>query len=88
MDPKLQELHEKAKRTARVIVSDILLYNKSKIEEGLAKGNLHELIKEEIERGKDLYKTKVAPEIADSTDYFMQAMIKTVAKGNAAALGL
>ena len=87
MEPKLRELHEKAKRTARVIVSDILIYNKAKIEEGLAKGNLQELLKEEIERGKELYKSKVAPEIADKTDYFKQAMIQTVAKGNATALG-
>lgn len=88
MDPKLKELHENAQRTARVIVSDIVLYNKAKIEEGLANGNLKELLKEEIERGKELYISKVAPEVVETTDYFVQTMIQNIAKGDPAVLGL
>ncbi|OGL43305.1 MAG: hypothetical protein A2161_20410 [Candidatus Schekmanbacteria bacterium RBG_13_48_7] len=82
------EIHEKAKRTARVIVSDIVLYNKSKIEEGLSKGNLKELLKEEIDRGRELYHSKLPPEVIESTDYFNQILIQTVAKGNRSILGL
>lgn len=88
MEPQVLELHEKAKRTARVIVSDIVLYNKAKIEEGLANGNLQELLKEDLDRGKELYLAKVAPEVSNVSDYFNQALIQTVAKGDAALLGL
>jgi len=88
MDPQARDLHEKAKRTARVIVSDIVLYNKAKIEEGIANGNLKELLKEDIDRGKELYMAKIPSEVADTSDYFIQALIQTVAKGDAALLGL
>ena len=41
-----------ARRIARAIVSDIALYNARKVEEGIARDNLFDLLKFEIEIGR------------------------------------
>ncbi|MBN1772880.1 MAG: hypothetical protein JXB32_16535 [Deltaproteobacteria bacterium] len=52
-----------AKRVARAIVSDIVIYNKAKIEEGLKNDNLFDLLKETIDEGRTLYQSRVSPEL-------------------------
>ena len=50
---------ERAKRLARTIISDIVLYNKDKVIEGFKNDNIFEALEEEIELGKKLFKEKV-----------------------------
>jgi hypothetical protein len=52
-----------AKRVARAIVSDIVIYNKAKIEEGVKNDNLFEALAETIEEGRTLYQSRVSPEL-------------------------
>ncbi|MBN2381505.1 hypothetical protein JXQ70_01355 [bacterium] len=87
MDEETRKLHEKAKRTARVIVGDISLYNKAKIEQGLSTGNLGELLRDDIVKGRELYHQRVPAEIAKSTNYYEETLIEMIAKGNRKALG-
>jgi len=71
-----QELSEtgiKAKRLARIIVSDILLYNQDKVIEGIKRGNLYDLLKEEIREGKALYARRVPQEVLDGTAFLDDA---------------
>ncbi len=67
--------HVKAKRFARTILSDIALYNQSKIEKGIKNDNLFEILKADLEKGEDLYKSRVAPEIVENTSYFNHAVV-------------
>ncbi len=55
---KIEDL-EKAKRLARTIITDIVLYNQSKVEEGIRNDNIFEILNEEIELGKKLFAEKV-----------------------------
>ncbi|MBZ4643153.1 MAG: hypothetical protein PWQ25_1156 [Deferribacteres bacterium] len=50
---------ERAKRLARTIATDIFLYNKDKVEEGIKNDNLFEVIDEEIKEGRKLFLEKV-----------------------------
>lgn len=50
---------EKAKRLARTIITDIVLYNQSKVEEGIKNDNIFDILNEEIELGKKLFAEKV-----------------------------
>lgn len=50
---------ERAKRLARTIATDIFLYNKDKVEEGIKNDNLFELLDEELETGRKLFLEKV-----------------------------
>ena len=72
--------HEAAKRLARIIISDIALYNQRAIEEGVRNGTIYEVLRDEIEEGKKLYDGRVPPEIVSSTDYYRQAIDEFVKK--------
>jgi predicted Zn finger-like uncharacterized protein len=73
--------HERARRLARVLVSDILCYNRDKRDRALAEGNLMAALSEEIKKSWELYKEKVGPEIAGSTTYFKDALNEILADG-------
>jgi hypothetical protein len=60
----------KARRLARAIVSDISLYNEQKIVKGIEQDNLFDILKDEIEEGRELYKSRVSAEVYTSTNFF------------------
>lgn len=59
----LIETEEAARRLARAIASDLSLYNEEKIVEGVTGDNLFDALAEEIEEGRALFKSRVAPEL-------------------------
>ena len=65
--------HEDARRLARIIVSDIVLYNKKKVDEGIRSNKFYELLKEEIEEGKKHYDSRVPPEVQKARDFYKEA---------------
>lgn len=71
---------DKARRLARTIVSDIALYNREEIRKGIRNDNVFDLLAEEIERGRKLYVSRVAPEIQKNRDYFSQALVDILIK--------
>jgi len=82
-----QKAHEDAKRFARLVVSEIKLYNEAKVNEGRRHKDIYERLKEDIERGRQMYSERVAPQIRDSTTYFYDELVRILAGGDAAALG-
>ena len=66
---------EGARRIARAVVSDIALYNAKKVEEGIARDTLFDLLRDEIEEGRNYYQSRVDPEIARTTNYFNEALV-------------
>ena len=59
----LIETEKDARRLARAIASDLSLYNEEKIVEGITGDNLFEVLADEIEEGRALFKSCVAPEL-------------------------
>ena len=59
----LIETEEAARRLARAIASDLSLYNEEKIVEGITGDNLFDVLADEIEEGRALFKSRVAPEL-------------------------
>lgn len=72
---------DRARRLARVLVSDILCYNQDKRDQALVDGNLMTALGDEIKKSWELYKEKVGPEVAKSTDYFKEALNEILADG-------
>ena len=64
---------EKARRFARIIVSDIALYNQEAVIEGLKNGTFFELLKGDIEEGRDIYNNRVPELIRGQKDYYQEA---------------
>jgi predicted Zn finger-like uncharacterized protein len=63
----------KARRLARIIVSDIALYNQDLVEEGIRQGTFQQLLASEIDEGKRLFTERIAPEIRSREDFLEQA---------------
>ncbi len=79
--PAGDEAHERAHRLARVLVSDILVYNQEARDRALQQGNLPSALAGEINRAWELYKTKVDPHVLESTSYFKDALNQILANG-------
>ncbi len=77
----LQDPHERAKRLARLIVSDLILYNQQKIMEGIRNDTLFELLGEEIQKGREYYERNVDPLVLSETNYFNEILVDMLLKG-------
>jgi hypothetical protein len=87
LSPDAQKAHEDAKRFARLVVSEIKLYNETKVTEGRRQKDLYERLKEDIERGRQMYTERVASGIRETTNYFYDELVRILAGGDAGALG-
>jgi hypothetical protein len=70
----------KAQRLARAIASDISLYNEQKIIKGIEQDNLFDVLQDELEEGRDLYKSRVSPELYSNTNFFDRAVVDIVVR--------
>ena len=82
-----QKAHEDAKRFARLVVSEIKLYNEAKVTEGRKTKDIYERLKEDIERGRQMYSDRVPAPVRDTSDYFQDELVRILAGGDAGALG-
>jgi hypothetical protein len=81
LSPGERDRHERARRLARVLASDIAIYNKDKRERGIRDGNLVAVLGYEIKKSWDVYKERVTPELATTTSYFRDALNELLAEG-------
>ena len=68
-------------RLARVIINDIILYNKKIIEDGIRNRNLYDLLKETLLQAKEMYLRK-----SNNLRYFEEQLITNLAQGDKKAL--
>lgn len=76
-----QDPSAKARRLARALVSDIVVYHPAKRQEGIRDGNHRELFEEEIKKSWEEYTEQVGREVAESTGYFREALNEILAGG-------
>jgi hypothetical protein len=83
-----EALHEEARRLARLLVSEIKLYNEEIIEEGRRSGNIYERLKDDIDRSRQMYQERIDPRLLESgKDYFRQELVQRLAGGDERLLG-
>ncbi len=73
--------HERAARLARVLVSDMIAYHPDRHRKSLAAGTLPQDFEEEIQKSWDEYVDQVGKELAESTDFFREALNQVLARG-------
>ncbi|HVR11630.1 MAG TPA: hypothetical protein VMW75_26540, partial [Thermoanaerobaculia bacterium] len=83
-----EALHEEARRLARLLVSEIKLYNEEQVELGRRNRDIYERLREDIDRSRQMYEERVEPRIAKATDYFYQELVRILAAGDSKALGI
>jgi len=77
---RLISSNDEAKRLARTILSDILLYNQAKVKEGIEKDSLFDVLSEELAEGRKYYETMVEASLRQSTNFFNEAVIDVLLK--------
>ncbi len=79
--------HSDARRFARLLVSEIRLYNEQKVVEARESGDIYEILKEAIDRSREMYDKRVQPEVASKFDYFHYELVNNLADGDEEKLG-
>ena len=82
-----EKAHNDARRFARLLVSEIKLYNEQKVAEGRRGGDLYDRLKEDIDRSRQMYEKRVTPGVATKFDYFYDELVSTLAEGDPSKLG-
>ena len=82
-----RRLHNDARRFARLLVSEIKLYNEQKVTDGRASGDLYDRLREAIDRSREMYDKRVQQPVADKFDYFHYELVTSLAEGDDVKLG-
>lgn len=82
-----KRFHNEARRFARLLVSEIKLYNEQKVREGRDNSDLYDRLREDIDRSRQMYDKRVRPEVSSRYDYFHHELVNMLAEGDAARLG-
>ncbi len=82
-----RRIHNDARRFARLLVSEIKLYNEKKVLEGRQAHDLYDRLREAIDRSREMYDKRVQPPVAAKFDYFHYELVNSLADGNAERLG-
>jgi hypothetical protein len=75
----LIETEEAARRLARAIASDVSLYNEEKITKGFQNDDLFDALKDEIEEGRQLYKSRVSADLYER-NFYGRALVDILVK--------
>jgi len=70
-------------RLARAICSDVSLYNEEKIVRGIEQDNFFEAVREELEEGRELYRSRVSPELFQRTNFYDRAIVDVILRSKA-----
>jgi hypothetical protein len=82
-----RRLHNDARRFARLLVSEIKLYNEQKVKEGREAGDLYDRLREALDRSREMYDKRVQPAVVERFDYFHHEVVSTLAEGEESKLG-
>lgn len=81
------ELHKKAKRFAKLLVEEIMLYNQAKVTQGKKNQDLYTRLREDIEKSRATYDKRYGESPAASANYFNQELIRILADNDVSLMG-
>lgn len=77
----VQDPKQKARRLARALISDMLVYHPEKRQQGIRDGTLPQLFKDEIEKSWLEYVEQVGKDMAESTPFWTDALNEILSGG-------
>lgn len=83
LQAELSEAQLKARRLARIIVSDISLYSQGKVEQGVREGNFYTLLADDIREGELFYRQRVPDTVREASSYLTEAFEDLITKKRA-----
>jgi hypothetical protein len=82
-----QQIHMRAQRFARNTVANLILHHHDKVQLGRASEDLYTTLREEIDAARDNFRRQFARSCPSMVDYLHLELVRTLAKGDAVALG-
>lgn len=86
--PGEEKFHEDAQRFARLLVQEIALYHPKEVEQGKRDRSLYALLKDDIDRSREAYEHRFQRPSVHARAYFDKALVKYLAEGDEALLGM
>ena len=86
--PEEERKHEEAKRFARLLVSEIRLYNEQAVQAGKIARDIYHRLKDDIDRSREMYEQRVSADVRSTSNYFRDEMVRILADGEPDALGM
>jgi len=80
--------HDEARRFARLLVSEIKLYNEPKVDAGRKNKDLYERLREDIDRSRQMYDERITEDVRKNSNYFYDELVRILADNDAGVLGL
>jgi hypothetical protein len=84
-DPKL---HAEARRTARLLISEIKLYHEEELRAGRENSDIYERLRKEIDGGRQTYTSRVPQGVQVSRDYFHEELVRILGDNDISRLGV
>jgi hypothetical protein len=81
-----EKLNAEARLAARLLVSEIKLYNEQEVGTGRAAADLYTRLQKQIDQGRDAYRQRIDAK-AVKRDYYHEELVRVLADGDAARLG-
>jgi hypothetical protein len=75
-----------ARRYARLLISEIKLYNEAEVREGRARRDLATRLGPEIARARQVYEARVPSDVPQRAEHFQDELVRTLADGDASLL--
>jgi hypothetical protein len=85
--PEEEKLHSDARRFARLLVSEIKLYNDHHVVEGRENQDLYLRLKRDIDRSREMYEKRVSTNVSRKIDYFHDEIIRILGDNDPSTLG-
>jgi hypothetical protein len=82
-----QKVHKDAKRFAKLLVSEIELYNKTKVADGRKNHDLYKRLKSDVDRSRQTFDKRFGKALSKQVDYLHEELVRTLAANDPTALG-
>jgi hypothetical protein len=83
-DPKV---HAEARRTARLLISEIKLYHEEELRNGRANHDIYYRLQKEIDHGREQYNQRVPVAALAGRDYFHEELVRILGENDVSRLG-
>ncbi len=82
-----QKIHKDARRFAKLLVSEIELYNKAKVADGRKNKDVYKRLKTDIDRSRQTFDKRFGKTLGKEFDYFHDELVRILAASDSTALG-
>ncbi len=83
----MERVQADARRFARLLVSEIKLYNEQRLLEARAGGQIYLRLKRDIDRSREMYEKRFPASPSYKVDFFHDEIVRILAENDSAKLG-